>query len=80
MITYKRWLVNVALLVGVSLLCGKLPIIADSYPKLILYGVVLSLTVIPLFLGVNSLLEPKVAKYAFGVGKRLLVSKFKRKG
>ena len=72
LITYRRWITNIVLLVAVSLLCGALPIAADTYPKLVLYGVVLCAVVIPLFLAVNSLLEPEVAKYAIGIGKQMI--------
>ena len=72
LITYRRWITNIALLAAVSLVCGALPIRADTYPRLIVCGLALSAVVIPLFLGVNSLLEPQVAKYALGVGKQLL--------
>lgn len=79
LITYRRWITNIALLVAVSLVCGALPVRADTYPRLIAWGAVLSAVVIPLFLAVNSLLEPKVAKYALGVGKQLLRGALRRR-
>lgn len=79
LITYRRWLTNVVLLFAISIICSKLPIHADTYPKLILYGVMLCVTVIPAFFAVNSIFEPKVAKYVFGVVKRMVSEKLKRR-
>ena len=77
-ITYKRWLRNLVVFVAVAFIATRFNFILDSYPKMFLYGTILCITIIPLFLGINSFAEPESAKYAYNVIKKILSTKLKR--
>lgn len=77
-ITYKRWFTNFFVFIFVVWFNSKLHMNLNSYPQMVVYGIVLCITVIPLFIGINSALEPKTAKYAYGVFKNRIMSKFRK--
>lgn len=64
--TYRRWLVNLALFIAVTLLSK--PIFAhislDTYPKIILWAAITCMVVIPLFFMVSSLFDRETYRYA----------------
>lgn len=64
--TYRRWLVNLALFVAVTLLSK--PIFAhislDTYPKIILWAAITCVVVIPLFFTVSSMFDRESYHYA----------------
>ena len=64
--TYRRWLVNLALFIAVTLLSK--PIFAhislDTYPKIILWAAITCIVVIPLFFAVSSLFDRETYRYA----------------
>lgn len=75
LITYKRWITNFVLFVLICYLTSKINVNLGNYINLFIYGVVLSCTVIPIFVIVNSVLEPKTAKYAFSTLKNMVLNK-----
>lgn len=78
-ITYRRWITDLVLFLICDFIGTRIPVDLSNYFNMVLYGVALSITIIPLFLGVNSLLEPKSAKYAWNVAKNFLSNKLHRK-
>jgi len=74
-VTYRRWIVNIILFVGLYFASTFIKVNLDSYLNMVIYGIVISICVITIFIGVNSALEPKSAKYAFNI----LRNKFLRK-
>ena len=75
LITYRRWILNIALFIVFFVAATRLDLVFDNYASLIVYGVVLCCIIIPSFIGVNSLFEPETAKYTFTVVKNLVKSK-----
>ena len=78
LITYKRWIRNLIIFILINCLVSRFDVALDSYAKMFVYGVALSVTIIPVFLGINSLAEPESAKYAYNVLKNIVFTKFKR--
>lgn len=76
LITYKRWVTNLLLCVGIFTVCSLIDMRFDSYISLGIFGVVLSSIVLVVFMTINFLLEPMPVKYAVGVVK----NRIKRKG
>ena len=64
--TYRRWLVNLALFVAVTLLSKTVfaHISLDTYPKIILSAAASCVVVIPLFFAVSSLFDREIYHYA----------------
>lgn len=79
LITYKRWGRNLLLLLAILFLERFITVRLDSYIMLVLYGMLLCVTVIPIFIGVNSILEPKAATYAYRILKNIVVGKFQKR-
>lgn len=75
-ITYKRWLVNLAVFVAVSAAGSRLLPEMGSLFQVILWGVVLCATVVPVFVIADSLVEWKTAIYFWS----LIRSALKKKG
>ncbi|MBQ8081439.1 MAG: hypothetical protein IJ240_06035 [Clostridia bacterium] len=63
-ITYRRWLVNIAVFLMVSLLLDRLLISIADYAAFLKHAILLCLTVIPAFLAVSALAEPDAARFA----------------
>lgn len=64
--TYRRWLVNLALFIAVTVL-SKLVfshIVLDTYPRIILWAAITCVIVIPLFFAVASLFDRETYRYA----------------
>lgn len=64
--TYRRWLVNLALFIAVTVL-SKLVfshIALDTYPRIILWAAITCVIVIPLFFAVASLFDRETYRYA----------------
>ena len=77
MVTYRRWGLNI--LVSASLVgCAELVAISpDNYFKLVVYGIILSMITLPLFLGINSITNIEAAKYTWSVAKGVIMQRFK---
>lgn len=64
--TYRRWLVNLALFIVVTVLSKPLfvRIALDTYPRIILWAAITSVVVIPLFFVVASMFDRETYRYA----------------
>ena len=64
--TYRRWLVNLALFIAVTVLSKPLfaRIALDTYPRIILWAAITSVVVIPLFFVVASMFDRETYRYA----------------
>ena len=62
--TYRRWLINLGLLLVMVFAFVHLPLRVDSYLWLLLNAMWVSIVVMIAFLGVNSIAEPKSRKVA----------------
>ena len=64
--TYRRWLVNLALFIAVTVLSKPLfaHIALDTYPRIILWAAITSVVVIPLFFVVASMFDRETYRYA----------------
>lgn len=74
-ITYKRWMINLAVFLTVSVVGSHLLPEMQSLLQVILWGVILCCTVIPVFLLADSLAEWKTAAYFL----KLICSALKKK-
>lgn len=74
-ITYKRWLINLAAFLAVSAAGNRLLPEMHSLLQVIFWGVVLCVTVIPVFLIVDSLAEWKTAAHFLGLIRNALKKK-----
>lgn len=74
-ITYKRWLRNIVLTVCVNVIVLRFDINFDSYLKLMIGAIVLCITVIPFFCGVNTLIEWKNVSFAIKMIKNRLLER-----
>lgn len=74
--TYRRWLVNLALFIALTLLSKVVfaNIALDTYPRIILWAAVTCIVVIPLFFAVASLFDKETYRYA----KQLVAPHLKR--
>jgi len=79
LVTYKRWGANFVIFVAIMWIASVFEMNLSNYWYLCIYGVVLCLTIIPVFVIINSLLEPDTARYAFGILKNMLSGKVKKK-
>ena len=71
-ITYRRWLLNIAVFLGLSFALDQFTLPAENYFQLLLTAVVVSVAVIGVFMGVNALAEKDNAKYMFNIIKNML--------
>ena len=64
--TYRRWLVNLALFIAITVLSKPLfaRIALDTYPRIILWAAITCVIVIPLFFVVASLFDRETYRYA----------------
>lgn len=64
--TYRRWLVNLALFIVITVLSKPLfaRIALDTYPRIILWAAITSVVVIPLFFAVSSMFDRETYRYA----------------
>lgn len=64
--TYRRWLVNLALFVGLTLLSKLIfaHVALNTYPRIILWAAITCVIVIPLFFSVASLFDRETYRYA----------------
>ena len=64
--TYRRWLVNLALFIVVTVLSKSLfaRVALDTYPRIILWAAITCVIVIPLFFAVASLFDRETYRYA----------------
>ena len=70
MVTYRRWMTNIATFCGLIYVASLFSFEADNYVVLFIDGCVLVCIVVPLFLFVNSVLEKKYVKYLFEILKK----------
>lgn len=75
-ITYRRWIVNLGLFALVSYIASCIHLGTDNYIRMFVLGIVLCLTVIPLFVVVNSLFETETARHAFNIVKSVFHTRF----
>ena len=78
LVTYKRWILNMALFIGLSVGIDKLTIPAGNYIQLLLSAVVVSILVISAFIVVNAIAERGSAKYVYGIARNMMNSLIKR--
>ncbi len=78
LVTYKRWLINVALVAVISFICMRFNFDLSNYGYLVIYGIALLVVILPIFIIVNSLLEKDCAKYAKNVVKSILKTRFSK--
>lgn len=64
--TYRRWLVDLALFIAVTLLSKPIfaHIALDTYPRIILWAAISCLVVVPLFFAVSALFDRETYRYA----------------
>lgn len=64
--TYRRWLVNLAMFIAVTVLSKPLfaHIALDTYPRIIMWAAITCIVVIPLFFTVSSLFDRETYGYA----------------
>ena len=72
LVTYKRWGRNILIFAGITVLISQINIPADNYKELFISTLLLSITVIPVFILINSLAERESAKYAWLILKNML--------
>ena len=77
-ITYRRWLLNLAVFGGVSWILDRITIASDNYLMLMFSGVIAGAFVVIVFVGVNFAVERENAKYIVNMMGRLL-KVFKRR-
>lgn len=73
--TYKRWMWNTIILSGIILVSRVMPIKIGSFPEFLIWGAGLSVIIIPIFILINSALEPESAKYAFSIFRNMVRKK-----
>ncbi len=74
-VTYKRWLVNLALFLVVTVVSKLILPEITSLFILIVWAAVYCVVIVPLFFAVDSLSEIKTAKYAFKIVKKYILKK-----
>lgn len=79
LITYRRWGINFLLFVIISMVSKLVHFNLNNYLYICIYGVILCITVIPIFVVVNSLVEKETAIYALNIFKNMVVARLKRK-
>ncbi|WP_379157728.1 lipopolysaccharide biosynthesis protein [Paenibacillus sp. sgz5001063] len=78
-VTFRRWLINVAVFVAIVFINTKLDLTMTSYTSIILWGVVLGLVILPIYYIAGSLMEREVFLYAWGYARRFITKiKLKR--
>lgn len=78
LITYKRWFTNFFLFVLLTNFISLLDVNLTTYLAMSIYGVVLCVIIIPIFIGVNSLFELNTAKYVFNIFRNIILGKYKK--
>lgn len=78
LITYRRWLRNVLIFGAAYWLAARIPWNLNDYGQMFACGVVLCVTIIPVFLAINSLWERESAQYAYNAIRDVLHRKLKR--
>ncbi|WP_310549780.1 lipopolysaccharide biosynthesis protein [Paenibacillus glufosinatiresistens] len=66
-ITFRRWLVNIALFGAMVFAADRIDFAFDSYLSIIAGAVLLGCVVLPVYAGVASLLEREVFRYSLGM-------------
>lgn len=75
LITYRRWCINIFLFIILTVTASDIGISCDNYDSLISIGLAMTGIVLPIFLILNSLLEPKSASLVFGIIRRFIYTK-----
>ena len=75
LITYKRWLVNLVLFLGLTFVMNAVLPEINALLPLVIYAGVSTAIVVPAFIAVNSVCELKTAKYAVSLLKKVLKNK-----
>ncbi len=77
-ITYKRWILDILVFVGIVLLMKYIPINTTSYVNIILWCIPVSIGVIAVFFLVAFLTEPRVSREMLGMAKGIFKKKNKK--
>lgn len=64
-IAFCRWFRNLMIFLLVTNIESKISVSLDNYLSMILYGAVLSIVIIIMFVGINFIREPDVFKYVY---------------
>jgi len=72
LIAYKRWFINIVLLIAIVCIAIQLDISPNSYIDFTLTGLILLVTIVPIFFIVVSIFDIKSFKFAFGYLKKLM--------
>lgn len=78
LITYKRWILNISLFIGLSIGIDKFTIPAGDYIQLLLSAVVISIAVIGTFIAVTIVAERESARYIYGFARNIINSLMRR--
>ena len=78
-VTYRRWLLNIAIFIALSGMIEKLPLRYDNYYWLLVSAFIVGIFVIVSFCAVNAAFEPENAKYMAGIIKNSLHRFVKKK-
>ena len=73
-ITYKRWLLNVAVFFGLSFTINRFTITVGNYIQLVFSALTVSLVVCTVFIVVNYIVERESVMLVFNFGKRVIGS------
>jgi O-antigen/teichoic acid export membrane protein len=64
-VTFRRWLTNAVVFVGITLISSAIHIPIHSYAGLMLWGVLLGLVILPIYFVIASLMEREVFLYTW---------------
>ena len=73
--TYKKWIRNIIVLLGITAASRVMPMKINSFFEFLIWGAGLSIVIVPIFILINSALEPESAKYAFSILKKMVGKK-----
>ncbi|MOA53918.1 hypothetical protein D3C78_1774480 [compost metagenome] len=65
-VTFRRWLTNAVVFVGITLISSAINIPIHSYAGIMLWGVLLGLVILPVYFVIASLMEREVFLYTWG--------------
>ncbi len=72
LITYKRWIFNLSIFIGVSFLLDQIDISARNYMQLVISAIIISIAIIAIFVIFNALAERENTKYIYHIVKNLI--------
>ncbi len=75
LITYRRWIIDIAVLLGIVFIINQIPMNTSSYINIILWCVPVALAIILIYCLVAIITEPKTSKLMFNVAKGIFHKK-----